>query len=497
MTDNAPNGMAGAETLVGLLFILSIISERITNAAKLWMSDFNIIDGINTGNLKQRETDPRLEKLRERRILGWNLFFGFITAGIVQVSMLCVAANLNNPYSVIGWNNIGNVVDGPLNAFTLIIGWFFTACFISLGSKFWHDLLDLLFEVKNARNLVNQKTAADLNREQAQSAPNPFSALPATEQFDNIRTAIKSNYSAWRSQYPNITGASAGFKNQGKTQAIVLQVSQKLAGEQLQGQNIIPAAINYGGYAIPTDVIQASVTKPACKSSYPFQYPGIDNPRKPGGSLSRLDACATGTIGLKVFRTVNNVRKEYLLTCFHVLFDGIVPGTYNSVSAPMSNQVIAPGNICLPENTPDDEKTVVGNITWGMLNSGMDAAAVELNGPMPCTNEIYLRQAPTEMYLPTTDDAKNKITVIKVGMATSQTYGVLVNASSTQTIPYKTGNLDISDLLMLQLPVSEGDSGAALLDGLNRVIGIIIACDDQFSYAVPINYLKNNFYFEL
>ncbi len=36
-----------------------------------------------------------------------------------------------------------------------VFGFFLVGCFLSLGSKFWHDMLDLLFQLKNYRNKLN------------------------------------------------------------------------------------------------------------------------------------------------------------------------------------------------------------------------------------------------------------------------------------------------------------------------------------------------------
>ncbi len=128
----------GLISLVVILLPLSFISERLTNFLKL------IIPSDWFGNLKDRENNLGLEKKRELKILSISLLSGMIVAYAVKADLFAI---LNQ--GTIGW---GHGTKGLL----WILGCFATGIFLSWGSKFWHDLLDMLLEIKNARKALSE-----------------------------------------------------------------------------------------------------------------------------------------------------------------------------------------------------------------------------------------------------------------------------------------------------------------------------------------------------
>jgi len=130
-------------TIYGIaLFVLSQISERICNMLKLYLPEWLM------GNLRNAEVNPVLEKKRERKLLLLSWIGGIITSilfwGVIvqadEASPLYFANSIKNKF------------------------WFFAgmSIFLSFGSKFWHDILDILFLYKNAKRILNDSETYQL-----------------------------------------------------------------------------------------------------------------------------------------------------------------------------------------------------------------------------------------------------------------------------------------------------------------------------------------------
>lgn len=134
-----------------ILFVLSQISERITNLVKL-----KLHDSLGLGNLRLMSEDENAEKKRESKIVVISMICGFIVAIVLKAdiyTILQVAIEAKDKVSeseksvtdlFTGW---GKNDINPQN----IIGCVFTGVFLSFGSKWWHDILDLLLEIKNIK----------------------------------------------------------------------------------------------------------------------------------------------------------------------------------------------------------------------------------------------------------------------------------------------------------------------------------------------------------
>lgn len=132
--------MDAAVTIATILFILSMINERIANFIKLQFSNKSIL-GIALGNLRVKSANEYDEDERSKRILVLNIVSGTVVALILHADLIEILGHIDKPYDVIGWDK---TLPTRFGWVLLPIGCFLTGCFISLGSKFWHDLLDLL-----------------------------------------------------------------------------------------------------------------------------------------------------------------------------------------------------------------------------------------------------------------------------------------------------------------------------------------------------------------
>lgn len=136
-------------SLVVVLLPLSFISERFSNFFKLILPS----EGkFSFGNIRHKEDDARKEKTRERKIFIISLLSGEIVAFSLKADLFQIIEN-----GKIGWNQES---EGLL----WIIGCLFTGFFLSWGSKFWHDLLGILFEVKNLRKAYALEKTAEVRQ---------------------------------------------------------------------------------------------------------------------------------------------------------------------------------------------------------------------------------------------------------------------------------------------------------------------------------------------
>jgi hypothetical protein len=142
-------------TIVIMLFVLSLISERIATLIKLYLPSTRI----------KGKTEAE-ESVRERKIIWLSLLSGLITAAALKADLILILQKMNDKTvdatALLGWQGF-QLKDLPRTFFGVII----SAAFLSFGSKFWHDLIDILLEIKNAKKTINSM------REQSGVAYNP------------------------------------------------------------------------------------------------------------------------------------------------------------------------------------------------------------------------------------------------------------------------------------------------------------------------------------
>jgi len=151
--------------LAGAFFVLSLTVEKISDLLKLRNPDLRT----------KRVNDPDAEKMREKRILGKNMLVGILLALALKADAFQMLVS-GEPGEVIGWENVffydeSNALDLTLSnaqyfeslSFTTkgvkpFVFWLFTLAGIgttgvalSFGSKFWHDILGIIYQVKKAR----------------------------------------------------------------------------------------------------------------------------------------------------------------------------------------------------------------------------------------------------------------------------------------------------------------------------------------------------------
>jgi len=154
-------------SLVVVLLPLSFIAERFSNFFKLILPSQG---KLNFGNLRHKEHDAKKEKTRERKIFLISLLSGEIVAFALKADLFRIIED-----GKIGWNNQSDNL-------LWIVGCIFTGFFLSWGSKFWHDLLGILLQVKNLRKAYAEEKTVEVRIKTEAIQPANDSEIEFTEE---------------------------------------------------------------------------------------------------------------------------------------------------------------------------------------------------------------------------------------------------------------------------------------------------------------------------
>ena len=151
--------MSTLEPLINLLILLTVLSvaaERATNVIKLRREELRVPDPEN----------KKKEKEREQGITFWAVVMGIGLAILVKADLFEIMTHLDSPWETLGWvrvtesewsrvpatNNVGT-------ALYALGGSAITGVALGFGSKFWHECLDIVFEVRNRAKALREKAA--------------------------------------------------------------------------------------------------------------------------------------------------------------------------------------------------------------------------------------------------------------------------------------------------------------------------------------------------
>lgn len=183
-------------SIVIMLFVLSLIAERISTLIKLHIKV-----------TRQKGVDKEEESIRERKVIWISLLSGFLTALALKADLILILRTAFSKQNdsvnfdiLLGWTieNFKEIISNPSDLIRTFFGIIFSAIFLSFGSKFWHDTIDILLEVKNAkRSITNlrQQYGVDINDGSnvlPAANPNPISLQDGTQ--NSIQKDNTGNY---------------------------------------------------------------------------------------------------------------------------------------------------------------------------------------------------------------------------------------------------------------------------------------------------------------
>jgi hypothetical protein len=144
----------------------------------------------------------------------------------------------------------------------------------------------------------------------------------------------------------------------------------------------------------------------------------------------------------------------------------------------------------------DKDKRKIGNLYWGVFSDMMDCALVKLESKSKVMNEVHDIGKHYGDYL--MDDENDQGMEVQLFGRTSQLQkGEIESTSCKQKIKYtgKNGKFkkELFDLIQTSKISAKGDSGAAVLTKNKKIIGILVASDNKYSYIIKIKYILNYF----
>ncbi len=445
-----------------IFLILSLMTEKITTLIKLHYRKLGI----------KRLTDEE-EKERAKEITRYSLGIGIIVALSLKANIFAMIAS-STPGETLVWGSDKDKF--PL--FLIILGSILTGVVLSLGSKFWQDLLDLLLETRNLkRKLKEEKTY------QIESSKELLEYLEKTE-GETVEKVLEENKNDLMS-IENVAGVGVGVKEKGgkRLKSIVVHVTEKKKGmkdvEALKKRRqLIPQKLYFKSPSgqvkeIPVDVIEVGEVE----ASYSIS---------PGGTIANKNNDYAGTFGCVVKDTFT--RKELILTCYHVLRSG---HPWNWLKQMGREDVF--------ENVNTRGKKI-GRLIHGTRTKRLDMALVEPDEGIELEKEIVKIGTPKAARKVTWDDVFSEIDVSLKGKTSSKVKaGKVINKNVAVKIKYydsdpKRRIWELENLMVLAerrdgnwKPITQsGDSGAIVLDRELNALGMIVATAKNVSYAIPI-----------
>ena len=135
--------------------MLSVLAERGTNLLKLRNED-----------LKLKRADVSEERDREYRIALRTILVGIVLAILLKADMFAILSQLDAPWKTLGWVQVENYrwMRSPASAdvgggIYAVAGCLLTGVALGFGSKFWHDILGSVYELRNMARKRNNGAA--------------------------------------------------------------------------------------------------------------------------------------------------------------------------------------------------------------------------------------------------------------------------------------------------------------------------------------------------
>lgn len=436
--------------LVTMLFLLSMVCERIADFFKHYLCGSKFF-GIGDTVTKTPGDDIK-EQARAYRILKINVWCGVLISAILKADLIKIFNNIGDPGKTIGWNNINSY--NALDFFLIVPGIFLTGCFISFGSKFWHDLLDILYQTKNVKRLL---------------------ADPETRKIDNINT-LSESYNIYPSDFiqpayfsakqdllanPNVKAVSLKYGNRG----YYFEVSVKKYPD-----NSVPVTFNYqpskgGPVSIPVTIIALNEDD---------IIPHVLNI----GSRIANDASIVnwGTLGCMVTKNSDTSKRKYILTCYH------------NVVEPGSKFQFQVGTI--DTTSPDAPSTNIGSVEFAIRDHEADAALISIDENNSIENDLPEdRGHPVKVRKLINADIEKNVFISMYGAKSKSKWGTVKSIYTDVKIKYSDKEHTLLNLICIsqngKAISAPGDSGACIMDENNNLIGILVAGSKTTSYALP------------
>jgi hypothetical protein len=424
------------------LFILSLASEKVTNFIKLQFA-----------SLFCKTNDTAGEKKREKQIQ-----YISITTGLV----IAIAAKANiflmfQPDFQLFWTDVDAKGESPASN---IIGSVLSGLFLSLGSKFFHDLIDLVLEMKNLKRTLaeGQQKNLDTLKEQERN-----SLLKKSKEIEVVCQPIIE-------KIENVKGVSHVALEFGERPLLHVVVAKDFDIKK----NVFPTAIPYLLSTGDNGMVTIRIVKdqPATQSSI-----------APGAGLMNSSPYQgnTGSVGGVLYDKNSNV--QVLFTCYHVIKS---PGHNWQNFTPIGS-----------ERVEDSTHRFVGTIKTAIRDDKIDGALIQRDGDLDFDGSIAgigLILIGRQMNL---SDKTYATKVRMYGNSSQLSVGYVVDIERQASITYVDGlSHPLSDLIIVkgyqqQTFSKGGDSGSFVVDEYNYLVGVLVGGNNDLSFIIPIDNINN------
>lgn len=365
--------------------------------------------------------------------------------------------------------------------FCIFISAIFAGAGISFGSKFWHDLLDVVYQLKNFNNKISDKNTYD---SKTIDQLNDYINL---DKEDIIRKAIDEKRVMFR-KYPNVVGLGIGYKEshsfRSKEPCIRFYVNKKMTNPvevstMSQNNQLIPPFIEYSlmdgkSIEILTDVVDVGIVK-TCSVN-------------PGTGIQNYDPIydGAGTMGCIVYD--KETGGKMIMTCYHVVNAG-----HNwEEFAPLRNNK---DYIRLESTNRKLAKIVQGKV---FDNVDIALALPEKEYEHQIINFIDHIGVPKNI----AKISKGLEILFKGKTLPTAKSGIIIDEISEIDILYPDDkSRTLNKLISISTRINNenfavaqgGDSGALVINNNSEAVGVVVAGSDNFTYVIPFENIVENF----
>lgn len=459
--------------IVIIFFIFSLISERIANFLKLNLPEvseeqkfFKIFPG---GPFRTKTKNPDIEKIRERRIFWLALISGLIVSFSAKANLFSMLKYMEKANQTLWWNtDRSDLVKFSENGIEIFFGCILTSLFISLGSKFWHDLLDLLLETKNLKSKIND--SANWNFSTINAIDN-YITEDESLRIDNAIEPIRKKLM----EIENVISVASIYNNN-------IPILQVHVNSKFDKDNLIPKKVYYVG-------LNGSQKEMSITLIHDFE-PIAHNAIWPSNEISNSHPYQqnTGSVGGKVYDSLTG--EEYFLSCFHV----VKSPTHSWNFQPNGNEIII--------NLSDGSK-VCGEIINAIRDDEIDVAVMKAPNGSQIKSAISGIGTPYFFRSLNNNDKIYRTKVKMYGLVSSFRVGYVADINLPVRLAYwKENSVDSKEWHQLNKIIfinalsdptfsQPGDSGSFVIDEYNYLIGVLVGGFQNVSYVIPIDTIFN------
>ncbi|MBL7807834.1 MAG: hypothetical protein JNN28_08480 [Saprospiraceae bacterium] len=412
-----------------------------------------------------------------------SLLIGFLLAFCFHADLFKIISS-DEPHKILGWGDSITTLKNCLWNFLIkwestdlpILGkliWpgietFFgclaTGFLLTFGSKFFHDLLEILYEVKRAKR--------NLEDERIYKSPD-FQALVErlkSPYGDPVSVVLERHKDILLTKFPSVISIERSINQFGESVLEIFTIdetdlkaleSYRFDYSDRNAEKVLPKSqIRFKPFYKPVEVQETiklfigNQTGPTNKTPFHTNY---------------------GTLGFFALRQSNNAK--IFVTCAHVI--DVNPANIHT-----------DGSTTIWAENDLSERVTVGVLTDYKLNSWMDAAIIELNAEVDAINFDPDKSKFLKSYRELAWDEKSDVWT-NGGTSIHPRHGTVVSHQNAVQIKYGAQKRTIYNLLKIRSPegksVSDkGDSGSLVFDLDMNAVGMIIAGNENGSYAIPL-----------